>query len=99
MAAIKTGNGSDWVESRLTDGGSGMDDVNGYGTVTLTGNGGTLSLYLDGQLVSYTTQDKTIQDVLPDGDIFGYIGMSLYEEDPKLTANLSDLKIYSYAMS
>ena len=25
--------------------------------------------------------------------------MSLYEEDPKLTANLSDLKIYSYAMS
>ena len=99
LAAIKTGNGSDWVESRLPDGGSGMDDVNGYGTVTLTGNGGTLSLYLDGQLVSYTTQDKTIQDVLPDGDIFGYIGMSLYEEDPKLTANLSDLKIYSYAMS
>ena len=29
LAAIKTGNGSDWVESRLPDGGSGMDDVNG----------------------------------------------------------------------
>lgn len=99
LAAIKTGTGSAWVESRLPDGGSGMDDVNGYGTVTLTGNGGTLSLYLDGQLVSYTTQNKTIQDVLPEEDIFGYIGMSLYEEDPKLTANLSDFKIYSYALS
>ena len=76
-----------------------MGDVNGYGTVTLTGEGGNLKLYLDGQLVSTTSQDKTIQDVLPDGDLFGYIGKSLYEPDALLTANLTDFKIYSGALT
>lgn len=100
LAAIKTGTGGAWKETRLPDSNSGMADVNGYGTVTMTGRGGMLSLYLDGQLVSYVSQDKTIQDVVPaNGDIFGYIGMSLYNEDPLLTANLADFKIYSYALS
>ena len=99
LAAIKTGNGGDWKETRLPDSSAGFDDVSGYGTVTLTGRGGLLSLYLDGELVSYVSQDKTIQDVLPDGNIMGYIGMSLYDEDPLLKANLSQLKIYSYALS
>ena len=99
LAAIKTGTGGAWKETRLPDSNSGMADVNGYGTVTMTGRGGMLSLYLDGQLVSYVSQDKTIQDVVPaNGDIFGYIGMSLYNEDPLLTANLADFKIYSYAL-
>ena len=99
LAAIKTGTGSDWKETRFSDSSTGMGDVNGYGTVTLTGEGGNLKLYLDGQLVSTTSQDKTIQDVLPDGDLFGYIGKSLYEPDALLTANLTDFKIYSGALT
>lgn len=100
LAAIKTGTGNDWKETRLPDSSTGMDDVNGYGTVTLTGEGGNLKLYLDGTLVSSTTnQDKTIQDVLPDGNMFGYIGRSLYTGDALLTANLAEFKIYSGALT
>lgn len=99
LAAIKTGTGSDWKETRFSDSSTGMGDVNGYGTVTLTGEGGSLKLYLDGQLISTASQDKTIQDVIPDGDIFGYIGKSLYEPDALLTANLADFKIYSGALT
>ena len=98
LAAIKTGTGNEWKESRFNDSSTGMGDVNGYGTVTLTGQGGNLKLYLDGELVSSASQDKTIQDVLPD-NIFGYIGKSLYEPDALLTANLADFRIYSGAMS
>lgn len=99
LAAIKTGTGSAWKETRLPDSATGMDDVSGYGTVTLTGEGGNLNLYLDGRLISSVSQDKTIQDVLPDGDVFGYIGKSLYELDALLTARISDFKIYSGAMT
>ncbi len=99
LAAIKTGTGSDWKETRFSDSSTGMGDVNGYGTVTLTGEGGSLKLYLDGKLISTASQDKTIQDVIPDGDIFGYIGKSLYEPDALLTANLADFKIYSGALT
>ncbi len=101
LAAIKTGTGSDWKETRFSDSSTGMGDVNGYGTVTLTGEGGNLKLYLDGQLISTASQDKTIQDVLPTGEdaVFGYIGKSLYEPDALLTANLADFKIYSGALT
>ena len=101
LAAIKTGTGSDWKETRFSDSSTGMGDVNGYGTVTLTGEGGSLKLYLDGQLISTASQDKTIQDVIPTGEdaVFGYIGKSLYEPDALLTANLADFKIYSGALT
>lgn len=99
LSAIKTGNGGDWKEARLSDSSKGFGDVSGYGTITLTGDGGELSLYLDGELIGSASQDKTIQDVLPDGDILGYIGMSLYEEDPLLTANLSRFEVYSGALT
>ena len=101
LAAIKTGTGSNWKETRFSDSSTGMGDVNGYGTVTLTGEGGNLKLYLDGQLISTASQDKTIQDVIPDGEdaVFGYIGKSLYEPDALLTANLADFKIYSGALT
>ena len=101
LAAIKTGTGSNWKETRFSDSSTGMGDVNGYGTVTLTGEGGNLKLYLDGQLISTASQDKTIQDVIPTGEdaVFGYIGKSLYEPDALLTANLADFKIYSGALT
>ena len=101
LAAIKTGTGSNWKETRFSDSSTGMGDVNGYGTVTLTGEGGNLKLYLDGQLISTASQDKTIQDVIPTGEdaVFGYIGKSLYEPDALLTANLTDFKIYSGALT
>ena len=92
LAAIKTGTGEAWKETRFTDSSTGMGDVNGYGTVTLTGEGGSLKLYLDGQLISTASQDKTIQDVIPTGEdaVFGYA---------LLTANLADFKIYSGALT
>ena len=101
LAAIKTGTGSNWKETRFSDSSTGMGDVNGYGTVTLTGEGGNLKLYLDGQLISTASQDKTIQDVIPTGEdaVFGYIGKSLYTPDALLTANLADFKIYSGALT
>ena len=99
LAAIKTGTGSAWKETRLPVVDSGMGHVEGFGTVTLVGRGGTLSLYLDGERVSTVTQDKTIQDVLPEGDVMGYIGKSLYTLDSLLKANISDVKVWSYALS
>ena len=98
LAAIKTGTGADWVETRFSDSTTGMTAASGYATVTLTGEGGDLKLYLDGRLVSQTSQSKTIQDVLPE-DVFGYIGRSLYEPDALLTANLAEFSIYSGAMT
>lgn len=98
-AGIKTGMGGDWKEQLLSCD-TGVGKVNGYGTVTLVGRGGKISLYLDGRRVSSLTQDKTIQDVLPkDSDVMGYIGKSLYTKDSLLKANISDVKIWSKALS
>ena len=36
--------------------------------------------------------------MIPDGDILGYIGQSLYEPDRKLIANVSDIQIWNEAM-
>ena len=99
LAAIKTGTGVNWKESRMPDSNAGFGSASGYATVTLVGKGGKLSLYLNGQRVSSLTQDKTIQDVLAGKDITGYIGKSLYTNDPFLTANLAEVKIWSKALS
>ena len=98
-------------ESRINNCGTGMGDVNGYGTVTLVGRGGVILLYLDGELMAYTNQSSTIQDVLADinanrgqqnadvdDEVAGYIGRSLYKVDDLLTANLADFKIWSCAL-
>ena len=76
-----------WICQRLRDGNPGWKAA-AFG-----------SLYLNGQRVSSLTQDKTIQDVLAGKDITGYIGKSLYTNDPFLTANISEVKIWSKALS
>ena len=55
----------------------------GYTAVTLVSDGSTLTLYMDGVEVSVLEHDKDVSDVIPDGDILGYIGQSLYSPDRK----------------
>lgn len=70
----------------------------GYTAITLVSDERTLTLYMNGVEVSYLEHGKDVSEVIPDGDILGYIGQSLYSPDKKLIANVADIKIWNTAL-
>lgn len=97
LGAIKVGRENQGGESRMPVPTKSLGT--GYTTVTLVSDGTTLTMYMDGELVSELTHGKDVNSVIPDGDILGYIGQSLYSADKKLIANVSDIKIWSTALN
>lgn len=71
----------------------------GYTTVTITSDGTKLSMYMDGVLVSEKTHGKDVTDAMPSEGELGYIGKSLYNGDPLLKANVSDIRIWNTALT
>ena len=65
----------------------------------MVGEDNTLTLYLDGEEVASVEHSYFMSDVVPKGDVLGYIGKSLWEPDPLLTANVGDIKFYDEALT
>ena len=96
LAAVKVGSESAGGESRMPVPSEQLGG--GYTTITLVSDGTTLTMYMDGVEVSTLDHGKDVSSVIPDGDILGYIGQSLYSPDNKLIANVSDIKIWDTAL-
>lgn len=87
-----TGNG----ETRLPDGGQ----LNpGLSTLTLVGNGNTLTLYRDGTQISTVTHTKAMSAIVPSTGVLGYLGRSLYNGDALVKADVSDVKFWDVALT
>ena len=56
-------------------------------------------MYMDGVLVSEKTHGKDVTDAMPSEGELGYIGKSLYNGDPLLKANVSDIRIWNTALT
>ena len=87
-----TGNG----ETRLPFAG-GLNP--GFTTLTLVGSGTTLTLYRDGTQISTVTHTRSMSSIIPTGPTLGYLGRSLYTNDPLLQADVSDLKFWDVALT
>ena len=96
LAGIRVKRGEDNGEVRLPAGG-GIGD--GVATITLVGAQDRLTLYLDGQEISSTTHDHQLADIVPDGDVLGYLGRSLYSGDEHLDADVTDVKFWDETLT
>ncbi len=96
LAAVKVGSESAGGESRMPVPSEQLGG--GYTAITLVSDGTTLTMYMDGVEVSTLEHGKDVSSVIPDGDILGYIGQSLYSPDKKLIANVSDIRIWDTAL-
>ena len=97
LTGIKVGNEAAGGEKRSSVLNVGWSD--GYHTLTVVSEDQTVTTYLDGVAISTIDHDYNLADVIPDGDVLGYIGKSLYTLDSLLKANISDVKVWSYALS
>lgn len=96
LAAIRVKNGNSNGESRLPAGG-GLNP--GFTTLTMVGSGTSLTLYRDGQQISTLTHALSLSSIIPTGSVLGYLGRSLYQGDPLLRADVSDVKFWDVALT
>lgn len=97
LGAIKVGSEAAGGEKRMPTPSTNLET--GYNTITLVSDGTTLTMYLNGTAVSTLDHGYDTSSIIPDGDILGYIGQSLYSPDKKLIANVSDIKIWNTALT
>ncbi|ACU83992.1 hypothetical protein Bfae_01100 [Brachybacterium faecium DSM 4810] len=96
LAGLRAKTGEDNGELRLPAGG-GIGD--GVATITLVGEGGELTLFLDGEEVSSLAHEHRLADIVPSGDVLGYLGRSLYSGDQMLEADVTDVKFWDEALT
>lgn len=96
LAAIRVKSGTDNGETRLPAGG-GLNP--GFTTLTMVGSGNTLTLYRDGAVISTLTHARSLSSIIPTGGVLGYLGRSLYQGDPLLRADVSDMKFWDVALT
>jgi hypothetical protein len=65
----------------------------------MVGSGNTLTLYRDGQQISTLTHSLSLSSIIPTGAVMGYLGRSLYQGDPLLRADVSDVKFWDVALT
>jgi len=91
---VKAGDGNG--EVRLPAGGG---IGTGFATITMVGSADALTLYVDGEEISSTTHPYSLADIVPTGDVLGYLGRSLYAGDQLLEADVSDVKFWDEALT
>lgn len=96
LAAIRVKSGTDNGETRLAAGG-GLNP--GFTTLTMVGSGNSLTLYRDGAVISTLTHARSLSSIIPSGNVLGYLGRSLYQGDPLLRADVSDVKFWNAALT
>ncbi len=96
LSAIRVKSGSSNGETRLPAGG-GLNP--GFTTLTMVGSGNTLTLYRDGEQISTLSHSLSLSSIIPSGSVLGYLGRSLYQGDPLLRADVSDVKFWDVALT
>lgn len=96
LSGIRVKTGSSNGEVRIPAGG-GLNP--GLTTLTLVGEGNTLTLYRDGVQISSVTHGYAMSSIIPAGATLGYLGRSLYNGDALLTADVADVKIWDEALT
>ncbi|WP_158685436.1 immunoglobulin-like domain-containing protein [Microbacterium halophytorum] len=91
---VKTGDGNG--EVRLPAGGG---IGSGFATITMVGSGDALTVYVDGEQISTGTHPYAMSDIVPSGDVLGYLGRSLYAPDQLLEADVTDVKFWDEALT
>ncbi|MFE0454610.1 family 43 glycosylhydrolase [Streptomyces sp. NPDC058914] len=88
------------AESKLTAGSQLTPGEWRHVTVTLDGATGTMVLYVDGiEAARTTTTIKPSELYDADKDYSGYIGRSLYADDPYFGGEVDDFRVYDRALS
>lgn len=96
LSGIRVKTGSSNGEVRLPAGGG----VNaGFTTLTMVGEGDTLTLYRDGEVISSTTHDYALSSIIPTGATLGYLGRSLYNGDALLRADVTDVRFWDESLT
>ena len=100
LAAIRqkvdSTNGETRMQAPASNGGL---DTGTFTTVTMVSSGNTLTLYKNGVQISTLTHSDSLSDIIPSGDVLGYLGRSLYTPDDKLTADVSGVKFWDTALT
>ncbi|MGO2187353.1 MAG: immunoglobulin-like domain-containing protein [Microbacterium gubbeenense] len=96
LSGIRVKSGDDNGEIRLPAGGG---IGSGFATITVVGSGDELALYVDGEQISSTVHSYQMSDIVPSGDVLGYLGRSLYVGDPLLDADVTDVKFWDEALT
>ncbi|MFP7706646.1 LamG-like jellyroll fold domain-containing protein [Trueperella sp. LYQ141] len=87
-------------EDRLAPyGGAAVTPADGFSTLTMTSSGNTLRLYLNGEQVASVTHSKKLSEIIPSGNVLGYLGRSLYAEDSLFTGTYLSVKMWDQALS
>jgi hypothetical protein len=95
LAAIRVKNGNSNGETRMRR----RRPEPGLHDLTMVGSGNTLTLYRDGQQISTLTHSLSLSSIIPTGAVMGYLGRSLYQGDPLLRADVSDVKFWDVALT
>jgi len=96
LAGIRQKTGTDNGETRLPAGGQ----LNpGFTTLTMVGNGNTLTLFRDGTQISTVTHTKAMSAIVPATGVLGFLGRSLYTGDALVRADVSDVKFWDVALT
>src|SRR5690625_4668045 len=90
-----------------TDGNNGEERIpwggnidNGtFSVVTLVSSDDQLALYVDGEERSNLTHGKSLKDIVPDGEVSGYLGKSLYAPDGLFQGKMASAVIWDDALS
>ena len=70
-----------------------------FSTVTMTSKDNRLTVYVNGIEKSHLDHPYSLKDIIPTGDVCGYLGKSLYKSDPLFTGTMSDVKFYDQALT
>lgn len=96
LAGIRVKSGDGNGETRVPEGG-GMNP--GFSTITVVSRNQTITVYVDGEKISEVTHDKSLINIIPEGDILGYLGRSLYKDDALFTGMVANVKMWDEALS
>lgn len=96
LAGLRAKTGEDNGELRLPAAG---DVGDGVSTITLVGEGGELTLFIDGEEASSLAHEHRLADIVPSGDVLGYLGRSLYSGDQLLEADVTEVKFWDEALT
>ncbi|WP_408007739.1 immunoglobulin-like domain-containing protein [Pseudalkalibacillus sp. A8] len=72
---------------------------NEWKLVTTVISGGTLELYIDGELSGSGSTNFTLEDVNNTDGISGYLGKSFYGADPNFNGMIADFEVYEGALN
>lgn len=84
-------------ETRIPWGG--VVDASTFSSVTLVSEDQELTLYVDGEQRSSIEHEKSLSDIVPTGDVAGYLGRSLYAPDGLFQGKMASAVIWDEALT